>query len=63
MPVPFFPLVGLDSMTIFTPLTAGLVVLAGLGGLGITLVLDRFLNVPHRPESHQPAAVSVPKAA
>jgi hypothetical protein len=63
MVVPFFPLVGIDPMTIFTPLTAGLVVLAGLGGFGIAVGLDRLLKVPHRPESHQPESVSVPKAA
>jgi hypothetical protein len=63
MVVPFFPLVGIDPMTIFTPLTAGWDVLAGLGGLEIAVVLDRLLQVPHRPASHQPAPVSVPKAA
>jgi hypothetical protein len=61
--VPFFPLVGIDPMTIFTPLTAGLVLLAGLGGCGIAVVLDRLLKVPHRPKSHQPEPVSLPKAA
>jgi hypothetical protein len=63
MVVPFFPLVGIEPITIFTPLTAGLVVLAGLGGLGIAVVLDRLLKVPHRPVSHQPEPISVPKAA
>jgi hypothetical protein len=50
-------------MTVFTPLTTGLVVLAGLGGFGIAVVLDRLLKVPPRSESHQPEPVSVPKAA
>jgi hypothetical protein len=63
MLVPFCPLVGIDPMTVFTPLTTGLVVLAGLGGFGIAVVLDRLLKVPPRSESHQPEPVSVPKAA
>ena len=61
--VPFFPLVGVDPMTVFTPLTAGLVLLAGLCGFGITVLLDRLLEVPQRPERHHPESSSLPKAA
>jgi hypothetical protein len=61
--VPVFPLVGIDPMTVFTPLTAGLILLAGLGGFGIAVLLDRLLKVPQRPERHQPEPVSLLKAA
>jgi len=61
--VPFFPLVGSGPEMVFTPLTAGLVLLSGLCGIGITVLLDHFFKVPQRPEKHQPEPASLPKAA
>jgi hypothetical protein len=61
--VPFFPLVGVDPVTVFTPLTVGLVLLSGLCGIGITVLLDRLLAVPQRPERRHPEPSSLPKAA
>lgn len=61
--VPFFPLVEVDPMTVFTPLTAGVVLLASLCGLGIAVLLDRIWGGPQRQERRQPEPGSWPKAA
>lgn len=70
MPVPFFSLFGtfnhltlIDPMLIFTPLTCGLVLLAGLCGLGIGLLLSRMPEVSERIDTRHSAPSSLPKAA
>ena len=63
MLVPVFPLVGMDPVTVFTPLTVGLVVLSSLCGIGMTVLLDRLLEGPQRSERHQPKPSALPKAA
>lgn len=70
MPVPFFPLLGasdhlmlIDPTLVFTPLTCGLVLFAGLCGLGIGLLLSRTPEVPERIDTRRLTPSSLPKAA
>ena len=63
MPVPFSSFLGVDPMTIFTPLTAGLLLLASLCGLGIGMLFDRIDEIPKGDEMRHSAPSSLPKAA
>lgn len=70
MPIPFFPLLGmsphlmlLDPRVVFTPLLCGGVLLAGLCGLGVTMLLDRMYGVPKQAEARPAAPSSFSKAA
>jgi hypothetical protein len=71
MLVPFFPWLGtpsnlmlLNPMTIFTPLTCGLVLLSSLCGLGIGVLLDRAGGSrTEQPEASRSVSPTLPKAA
>ena len=70
MPVPFFPVAGflnnltlIDPMTVFTPLSCGLVLLSGLCGLGIGILLDRAYSAPVKGTIVPTNAPTLPKAA
>lgn len=63
MPVPFSSFLGVDPMTIFTPLTVGLLLLASLCGLGIGMLFDRTREIPKRDEMRHSDPSSLPKAA
>ena len=71
MLAPFFPLLGtssnltlLNPMTIFTPLTCGLVLLSSLCGLGIGILLDRVDGSrTEQPEASRSVPSTLPKAA
>jgi hypothetical protein len=70
MPVPFFPLMGLlnnltllDPMTVFTPLSCGLVLLSSLCGLGIGIFIDRAYSTPVRGTVTHSTVPALPKAA